>query len=149
MATKWAKGIYTPKNPQKYIGNHNPKYRSGWELRTMMFLDENKHIINWASEAISIPYKNPLTGKMSRYIPDFFVVYQNKYQQIKAELIEVKPKSQTSLVEAKSKHDQLHAIVNQVKFASAKAYCKQHGYTFRVISEDSIFMNSTSGSKKR
>lgn len=146
---KWAQGFYTPKNPQKYIGKHTPKYRSGWEFRIMMFLDENQHITYWASEAISIPYKNPLTGKKSIYIPDFFVVYENKFHQINAEIIEVKPKSQTSLTEAKSRQDQAHAIVNQAKFAAATAYCKQHGYVFRVISEDSIFMNSRSNIKKR
>lgn len=135
----WAQGIFTPKNPKKYIGNHKPKYRSGWELRVMMFLDENKHISQWASEALSIPYMNPLTGKKSMYIPDFFVVYENKHNDVKAEILEVKPKSQTSLLEAKSKHDKLHAIVNQAKFAAASAYCKSHGFAFRVVSEDSIF----------
>lgn len=140
----WAQGIYTVKNPKKYVGNHKPKYRSGWELRVMMFLDENKHILHWASEAIAIPYRNPLTGKMANYIPDFFVVYQNKSHQQRAEIIEVKPKSQTSLSEAKSRHDKLHAIVNQAKFAAATAYCKYHGYVFRVISQDSIFLNSKS-----
>ena len=145
---KWAQGIYTPKHPEKYIGGHSPKYRSGWEQRVMMFLDENKHITHWASEAIAIPYRNPLTGKMSRYIPDFFVVYENKFHHIKAEIIEVKPKSQTSLTEAKSRHDQAHAIINQAKFAAATAYCRQHGYVFRVISEDSIFANTISTKKR-
>jgi hypothetical protein len=141
---KWAQGLYTVKNAAKYVGKRQPRYRSGWELRVMMFLDENKHITHWASEAISIPYKNPLTGKMSMYIPDFFVVYADKSKTIKAEIIEVKPKNQTSLTEAKTKHDQAHAIVNQAKFIAASMYCKQHGYSFRVISEDSIFANSTS-----
>lgn len=140
--SNWSQGIYTIKNPKKYIGNHNPKYRSSWELRMMMFLDENKNITHWASEAISIPYKNPVTGKISRYIPDFFVVYENKFHAIKAEIIEIKPRSQTSLNEAKSKHDKIHALVNQAKFAAAVAYCKLHGYIFRVISEDSIFANT-------
>jgi hypothetical protein len=142
--SNWAQGLYTVKNPAKYVGKRQPRYRSGWELRVMMFLDENKHITHWASEAISIPYRNPLTGKMSMYIPDFFVVYADKSKTIKAEIIEVKPKSQTSLTEAKTKHDQAHAIVNQAKFIAANMYCKQHGYSFRVISEDSIFANSTS-----
>lgn len=138
----WAQGFFTPKNPQKYIGKHKPRYRSSWELHIMRFLDENKHITHWASEAISIPYRNPITGKQSMYIPDFFVVYNNKNQQVKAEIIEVKPKSQTSLSEAKSRVDKAYAIVNQAKFAAASAYCRQNGYTFRVISEDSIFHNS-------
>jgi len=145
---KWAQGLYTPKNPQKYIGKHTPKYRSGWELRVMMFLDGNEHVTHWASEALSIPYRNPLTGKPSMYIPDFFVVYENKFHQIKAEVIEIKPKSQTSLTEAKTRHDKLHAVVNQAKFMAAMSYCKHHGYEFRVISEDSIFMNSTSTVKR-
>jgi len=145
----WAQGVYEVKNPQKYVGKHKPRYRSGWELRVMMFLDENTHITHWASEAISIPYRNPLTGKPSMYVPDFFVVYENKFHQIRAEIIEVKPKSQTSLKEAKSRQDQAHAIVNQAKFMAAMAYCKQHGYVFRVISEDSIFMNTKSNGKKR
>lgn len=146
---KWAQGLYVVKNQQKYIGNKVPKYRSGWELRVMMFLDENSHVTHWASEAISIPYRNPLTGKQSMYIPDFFVVYENKFHAVKAEIIEVKPKSQTSLKEAKTKHDQAHAIVNQAKFAAATAYCKHHGYVFRVISEDSIFANTTSTVKSK
>ena len=76
-------------------------------------------------------------------------MYENKHHKTSAEIIEVKPKSQTSLQEAKSKHDKLHAIVNQVKFAAAMAYCKQNGFVFRVVSEDSIFMNTTSKKGKR
>lgn len=146
---KWAQGIYEVKNPAKYVGKHKPKYRSGWELRVMMFLDGNKHITHWASEAIKIPYKNPLTGKPSIYVPDFFVVYENKFGKINAEIIEVKPKSQTSLKEARTRQDQAHAIINQAKFYAAMAYCKLHGYVFRVISEDAIFLNSKSNGKKR
>lgn len=147
--SRWAQGTYEPKNPHKYVGKHKPRYRSGWELRVMMFLDENKHIINWASESIQIPYKNPLTGKQTVYIPDFFVLYEDKDRLVKAEIIEVKPKSQTSLQEARTREDQAHAIVNQAKFMAANAYCKRAGLTFRVISEDSIFMNTKSSIKKR
>ncbi len=150
MASKnWSQDFFTPKNPEKYIGNHKPRYRSGWEFRIMLFLDENKHILKWASEAIAIPYKNPITGKMARYIPDFFIMYENKYHKTLAEIVEVKPKSQTSLQEAKSRHDKLAAIVNQAKFAAATAYCKQQGFVFRVITEDAIFQNTTSTVKKR
>lgn len=145
----FAQGIYEVRNPSKYIGKHKPKYRSGWELRVMMFLDENKHITHWASEAIAIPYMNPLTGKKANYIPDFFVVYENKFHAVKAEIIEVKPKKQTNLTEARTREDKLHAIINQAKFLAATTYCKQHGYTFRVISEDSIFANSVSKPRLR
>jgi len=105
----------------------------------MMFFDSNKHILYWASEAIVIPYLHPLTGKRANYIPDFFITYNDGKGKHRAEIIEVKPKKQTSVMEAKSKHDKLHAVVNMAKFAAATAYCKQHGYVFRVVSEDVIF----------
>lgn len=139
---KWAQGKYTPKNPQKYIGNHNPKYRSGWELTFMTFCDTNNNVLYWASEALRIPYKNPLTGKQTIYVPDFFVVYQNKYGKQIAEVVEIKPKKQ-SLIESKvaSARDRAIVAVNHAKWASAMAYCKSQGYTFRVITEDDLFYN--------
>lgn len=137
----YAQGQFVPKNAEKYIGKGIPKYRSGWEFQVMTFLDSNKSITKWASESIAIPYMNPLTGKRANYIPDFFIVYTNKFGHQIAEIVEVKPKSQTSLTEARSKHDQAHAIVNMAKFAAANAYCKQNGFTFRVISEMDIFRN--------
>lgn len=136
---KWAQGIYEVRHPEKYIGKGKPKYRSSWELAVMTMFDNNKNITHWASESIAIPYKNPLTGKMSQYVPDFFVVYGNKYGKIKAEVIEVKPRTQTNLNEAKTKKDKLHAIVNQAKFHAATIFCKRNGYLFRVITEQDIF----------
>ena len=50
-------GIYTVKNPGKYVGKGAPRYRSGWELTFMMFLDSNDNIMQWASESITIPYQ--------------------------------------------------------------------------------------------
>ncbi len=138
----WAQGIFTPKNPQKYVGKHAPKYRSGWELTFMNFCDNNNSVLYWASEAMAIPYRNPVTGKPSNYIPDFFVVYQNKYGKQIAEIVEIKPKKQ-SLIESKvaSAKDRLVVAVNHAKWAAATAYCKQQGYTFRVITEDDLFYN--------
>jgi hypothetical protein len=142
----YAQGIYTPKNPEKYVGKHKPKYRSGWEMRFMMFLDENKHITHWASESISIPYRSPLDGKMHMYIPDFFVVYQNKYGKQLAEVVEIKPKKQ-SLIESRtaSARDRAVVAVNHAKWQAATAYCKMQGFAFRVITEDDLFRN---GSRK-
>ena len=139
---KWAQGIYKVKNPQKYVGKHEPKYRSGWELTFMTFCDNNNNVIYWASEALKIPYRHPLTGKPTNYIPDFFVVYENKYGQKIAEVVEIKPKKQ-SLIESRvtSAKDRAVVAINHAKWAAAMAYCKQQGYTFRVITEDDLFYN--------
>jgi hypothetical protein len=139
---KWAQGFYTPKNPKKYIGKHTPRYRSGWELTFMTFCDNNDSIIYWASESIKVPYRHPLTGKPTIYIPDFFVVYQNKRGQQVAEVVEIKPKKE-SIIESKRANARTMAIVavNHAKWAAANAYCRANGLTFRVITEDDIFYN--------
>jgi len=139
---KYAQGIFTPKNAQKYVGKHAPRYRSGWELTFMTFCDTNNNVLYWASEAISIPYRSPLTGTVKNYIPDFFVVYQNKFGKKIAEMVEIKPKKQ-SLIESKkaSASDRMVVAINHAKWQAAAAYCKQHGYTFRVITEDDLFRN--------
>lgn len=142
----WAQGQFTPKNGHKYVGKHKPRYRSGWELTFMTFCDSNDNVIYWASESMAIPYMNPLSGKKANYIPDFFVVYQNKHGKQIAEVVEIKPKKQ-SIIESKvaSARDRAVVAVNHAKWAAAMAYCKAQGFTFRVITEDDLFYK---GSRK-
>lgn len=142
---RYSNGIFTPKNPGKYIGKGSIRWRSSWELTFMMFCDSNNHIINWASEALKIPYKHPVTGKQTIYVPDFFVVYDNKFGRRVAEIVEIKPKKQ-SIIESKaaSAKDRLIVAINHAKWDAAMKYCKRNGYVFRVITEDMIFRNSRS-----
>ena len=137
---KWAQGTYEPKNPQKYVGKHKPRYRSGWEMTFMIFCDSHDSVISWASEAIQIPYRNPLTGKQTVYVPDFFVLYEDKNGSKRAEIVEIKPKKQ-SLIESRvaSAKDRLTVALNHAKWAAAMAYCKRAGLIFRVITEDDLF----------
>jgi len=81
-----------------------------------------------------------LTGKPSMYIPDFFIVYQNKFGKQIAEMVEIKPKKQ-SIIESKKANARDRAVValNHAKWAAANTYCKRSGITFRVITEDDLF----------
>lgn len=134
-------GFYEVKNQAKYAGQGKPRYRSGWEMTFMMFLDNNEHVIQWASEGISIPYRNPLTGKQSMYVPDFLVTYRNRNNTVRAELIEIKPKKQ-SLIESKaSARDRAIVAINYAKWDAATKWAKRNGLSFRVITEDDIFRN--------
>jgi hypothetical protein len=139
---RFAQGIFTPKNSQKYVGKNKPRYRSGWELTFMTFCDSNSHVLYWASESLIVPYRHPFTGKATNYIPDFFVVYQNKFGKQIAEVVEIKPKKQ-SIIESKvaNAKDRMVVAINHAKWQAAMGYCKQHGYTFRVITEDDLFYN--------
>jgi hypothetical protein len=132
-------GFYEVKNSEKYVGNGKPKFRSGWEMTFMMFLDSNDNVINWASEPVRIPYRNPLTGKTTMYVPDFIVTYRGPKETVRAELIEIKPKKQ-SLIESKMKdRDRAIVAVNYAKWDAATKWARANGLMFRVITEEQIF----------
>jgi hypothetical protein len=137
-----ARGRYKLHNPDKYLGNGDPIYRSSWELTFMMFCDNNPSIQQWASESVKIPYRDPLTGKQTVYVPDFLIVYLDKDMKKHAELIEIKPKNQTRLESVgKNKLNQAQYIKNMAKWQAAQGYCKRTGLQFRVINEQDIFHN--------
>lgn len=139
-------GTYAVKNANKYVGKGAPRYRSGWEMTFMMFLDSNDNVINWASEAVRIPYRHPLTGKHTMYVPDFLVTYRGPNNTTKAELIEIKPKAQ-SIVESKMKdRDKAVIAINYAKWDAATKWARANGLVFRVITEDQIYHQ---GNKKK
>jgi hypothetical protein len=144
---KFAQGRYELKNPEKYIGLKSPTYRSSWEWAVMSMCDNNPAINKWASESIKIPYRCPLTGKQTIYVPDFFVSYTDKGGRPHAELWEVKPANQAIREQVgKSKINQAHYVKNMAKWEAARAWCKQQNIMFRILSENDIFHT---GSKKR
>ena len=143
---RYRQGIYEVKNTQKYVGNSKPRYRSGWEMTFMLFLDNNDHILNWASEPVRIPYRNPLTGKMTNYVPDFIVTYRSPDSTVRGELIEIKPKKQSLIESKQSQYDRAMVAINYAKWDAATKWCKQQGLSFRVITEDQIYHQ---GGKKR
>ena len=126
MANNFRQGFYEIKNPQKYVGRGKPKYRSGWEFTFMLFLDNNDHILQWASESVSIPYRN-------------------RNNTMRAELIEIKPRKQSLIEEKQSQRDRAQVAINYAKWDAATRWAKQNGLTFRVINEDQIFRQ---GNKK-
>lgn len=137
---KFARDKFVMKHPEKYIGNKTPIYRSSWEWHFMRFCDTNPSIHKWASEAISIPYRDPTSGRSTIYVPDFFIQYVDKTGKLLVELIEIKPASQSILERVgKSKVNQIQYIKNQAKWAAANAWCKQQGIKFRVVNENDIF----------
>ena len=137
---KFAQGRFEMKNPGKYVGKKTPLARSSWEFVFMRMLDEHPGVESWASESIQIPYRDPLTGKYTIYVPDFFVVYKDKNGKKHAEVVEVKPSNHTILEKVgKSRYNQEQYVKNMAKWEAANAWCKQQQIRFRVVNEDGIF----------
>lgn len=140
---KFSQGIFNPKNPEKYIGRGSIKYRSSWEFKFMNFLDTHPSIKQWASEAISIKYENPVANKTKSYVPDFLIIYEDTSGNRKGELVEIKPYKETTLEAAgRSTKNQIQAVVNQAKWKAAAEFCKRNGLQFRVLTEHDIFTNT-------
>lgn len=140
MKKRFAQGRFDLKNPDKYIGNRTPLYRSSWEWAVMQFCDNNPAIQKWASESIKIPYRDPLTGKQTIYVPDFFIAYVDKNGKQHAELWEVKPANQTLKEKVgRSRTNQAQFIRNMAKWEAARIWCERQQIRFRVVSESDIF----------
>ena len=139
------KGFFKPKNPQKYHGDPtNIVYRSGWELKLMLRLDEDPQVVKWSSEELAIPYRSPIDNKIHRYFTDFIVTKINKDGIKETSLIEVKPASQTVPPQVSNKKTKRYITevttwgVNQAKWAAAEKFCKQKGWTFHIFTEKEL-----------
>lgn len=143
----YSKDKYTIKNPEKYIGNGQPTYRSSWELAAMRTFDENPAILKWASESVKIPYLNPFKQQYSVYVPDFLIIYMDAQGKQHTELIEIKPAKQTFKEHARTHiNDKIQYALNQCKWEAARAWAKSKGIGFRIITENDLFHT---GSRKR
>lgn len=139
------KGIFKPKNPQKYKGDPtNIIYRSLWECKFMSYLDSHPDVLFWASEEFSIPYLSPIDNKIHRYFPDFWVKKKNRDGQIETVIIEIKPKKQLSAPKIKKRMSKkyLEEIktwgINKAKWDSAKNFCEDRKWKFQILTENEL-----------
>ena len=150
---KTYKGKFSPKNPKKYAGDPtNIIYRSLWERKVMVYLDENVNVIEWKSEETIVPYRSPIDNRIHRYFPDFIVKVITKDGGTKTMMLEVKPKAQTKEPKIQSKKTKRYITevttwgVNQAKWKAAASWCADRNINFRILTEHDIFAGTN---KKR
>jgi len=147
MARASYKGKYNPKHPEKYVGDpNNIIFRSLWERRIMIYLDNNTNVISWASEELAIPYVSPEDNRIHRYYPDF-IVKARRNNQIVHMIWEVKPHYQT-VEPKKKKRNTKHYITevmtyakNTAKWEAARKFCEDRGWEFQIITEKELKLN--------
>jgi hypothetical protein len=136
-----AKGLYTPINPEKYLGDvRKIRFLSSWELRFMNFCDTNPNVLQWGSEEFKIRYHNPIKNKTCNYIPDFIVKYKDRNGMIVTEVIEIKPRCQTVASKKPTTYDKVQLVINHAKWTAAKAFCDLHSIKFKVLTENELFL---------
>ena len=110
----------------------------------MIYFDRNDNVIKWASEEMFVPYKNPITGKIHRYFPDFIIKVKNRQQLIETIMIEVKPYYQTQEPVKKSKLTKRYITevktyaINKYKWDAAVEYCKDRKWRFQILTEKEL-----------
>jgi hypothetical protein len=139
------KGKYKPSFPDKYHGDVTSIiYRSLWERKFMVYCDTNEKIIEWSSEEKCVPYRSPLDGKIHRYFPDFLIKVKESDGSIKKYMIEIKPSKQTVPPPKPKRQTQKYIsevyeyAKNQSKWESAREWCADNGYEFKVITEHEL-----------
>lgn len=142
MTKEFRKSIYTPINREKYVGRIPIIARSSWEFKFMRFLDLTANVKEWSSESIAIAYLHPLTGRPTRYFPDFLVKLIDNSGNEVIEVIEVKPFKQTippTVSKGKRKSTLLQEAktwaVNSAKWKAAREFCEIRGFRFRILTE--------------
>lgn len=145
----WARQEFIPKNPQKYIGKGRIIARSSWETHMMQFLDQHPGVEAWMSEGVRIPYRNPFTGKVTHYVPDFTVQYVDKNGHQHIEILEIKPAGQTHMEIARGDKNKAALALNYAKWEAANKFAKEAGMKFRVITENELFGSPGKPIKRR
>jgi hypothetical protein len=133
---------FSPNNPQKYTGDPtNIIMRSSWETKFANWCDLNPSVIQWKSEEVIIPYICGTDNKMHRYYVDFQIRIKDKTGEVKTYLVEIKPSKQTvppvfpGRQTKRYLEESFAFIKNQSKWVAAKAYAKERGWEFIIITE--------------
>jgi hypothetical protein len=109
-------------------------YRSSYEKKFIIWLEQNKHVKYWGSECFSIPYILITDGKMHSYYPDYFVELESG----ECWVVEIKPYNQTQKPVNENCWAAKEYIKNMCKWKATKEFCESKGYKFKVFTERTI-----------
>lgn len=135
------KGIFKPRNPEKWVNKGKIIHRSGLEKKWFTLFDLDPNVIAIGSETIVVPYFDPVRNKMRNYYVDNVIKYKDRDGNIKVKLIEIKcwdesvqPKKPKRLTEG-YKHAVLTFVTNEAKWEAAKKFAQARGWDFQVLTE--------------
>lgn len=141
---KFKQGFYKCIHPEKYTGKGPIIYRSGLELKFMLWCDKTDTILKWSSESIAIPYYDSVQHKNRKYYVDNYVEIVEG-NTTKKYLVEIKPHKQTQtpiVTKGRKKssilYEQIQWANNNDKWKYAREFAKNHGMEFIIITEKEL-----------
>lgn len=138
--------LYVPVNIDKYKGGGVPLVmRSKYELHFSKWCDATDAVIWWSNENIKVPYFHPIKRKVVGYWPDFIICINNKII-----MIELKPEREVNAPRLTNRKSLLNEqgtfMVNMAKWRSAKKYCDERNWEFKIITNESLIKRKQNGS---
>jgi hypothetical protein len=160
--SNYKQGLYVPNNKDKVIKLNSKGglfYRSSWEKRIMIWLDNKPEITKWGAECIIIPYisremkDDDLRNKERSYYPDFYYELKSSDGSIQKVVAEVKPhkdfemackflsenikiKDNLTVKGLKNlEYDFKMAQKNAAKWTTMIDWCQKKGFEFIIITE--------------
>lgn len=132
---------YIPINPGKYNGRTPIILKSSWEEHfAQVYCDLNEACVEWAYEPVRIPYRDPVTGKQTIYIPDFLMAVRTNTGRIITSLCEIKPLHEALQEHARNRKDAMVVARNIAKWEVARAWCRRRSNVqFLVLTEAHLF----------
>lgn len=109
-------------------------YRSSYEKKFIIWLEQNKRVKYWGSECFSIPYLLVSDNKVHNYYPDYFVEMVDNEIWV----VEIKPYNQTQKPVNENCWAAKEYIKNMCKWKATKEFCESKGYKFKVFTERTI-----------
>jgi hypothetical protein len=120
----------------------------------MIWLDTDPDILAWNSEGVIIHYIDPVERKARKYYVDFQILIMKKDGTKGVTLIEIKPYKQTIRPRPNGNKSEKTMVAeaqtyatNTAKWIAAKAYCKDKGWDFKIITEKDLFNGIDQGYK--
>lgn len=133
---RYKQGYINPRSCKKLFeqfSRDNIIYRSSYELKFIMWLENNNKVKRWGSECFYIPYLY-FDGTTHKYYPDYFVEMVDGSKMV----IEIKPYNQTQKPINENSWAAKEYTKNICKWKAAMDFCASKGYIFKVLTEKTI-----------
>lgn len=132
--SRYNQGYIDPKSCKKLIDRSKPIiYRSSYEKRFMIWLENCSKVARWGSECVKIPYLF-VDGKMHEYYPDYYVEFADGAKI----LVEIKPLNQTHPPVNENSWAAKEWTKNSCKWKATQEFCAAKGFQFKILTENTI-----------
>lgn len=134
--SRYKQGYIDPRSCKKLFEQISKEaiiYRSSYELKFIMWLENSDKVARWGSECFCIPYMF-VDGTTHKYWPDYFVEFVDGTKMV----VEIKPYNQTKKPINENCWAAKEYTKNMCKWKATMEFCKKKGYQFKVLTEKTI-----------